>query len=112
MVELTLHRLRWTTKHGSSMGEEGIARRNGLHSTNCGPGDRESHRVDSEWNKATRILGDHVLLNPPSGCTECAEVITCCTSGEGCSTSRLCVAHHPISDRRNGERPFGNVLLQ
>ena len=34
--------------------------------------------VDSEWNKATGILGDHVLLNPPSGCTECAEVITCC----------------------------------
>ena len=36
----------WVTK--------GIARRNDLHSTNCGPGDRESHRSDSEWNKATR----------------------------------------------------------
>jgi hypothetical protein len=78
MFQLTLHWLRWNTHHGVSMGAKGIARRNDLHSTDCGPGGRESRRSDSEWNKATGILGDRVLLDPPSGCTESPKIITCC----------------------------------
>ena len=80
MVQLTFHWLQWTTHHESIMGSKGIARRNDLHSTNCRPGSGVSHRSNSEWNKATGILGDGVVLNPPSGCTGCAEVITCCVA--------------------------------